>query len=172
MSKKSHSPAPAEQPGAGMSRIARPLSLVQQVEQILRDAIQTNRFVGDRLPDRGRTGRPARREPRNGPPGNRDAGARGWSSSFGADLVEQLQFDGVHVDAGDVPPAEARRLVGKTRIVGTFGGGEALLPVLDEPVDYFAVGPVFLTTTKQTYKEPMGRRVYAGCGNRLGRTEF
>ena len=74
-----------------------------------------------------------------------------------ADLVEQIQFDGVHVDAGDVTPAEARRLVGKDRIVGTFGGAEALLPgVLDEPVDYLAVGPVFETTTKQTYKEPIG----------------
>ena len=74
-----------------------------------------------------------------------------------ADLVEQINFDGVHVDAGDVPPAEARRLVGKNRIVGTFGGSEVLLPgILDEPVDYLAVGPVFLTTTKQTYKEPIG----------------
>src|SRR5260221_996674 len=35
-----------------------------------------------------------------------------------ADLVEQIEFDGVHVDAGDVLPAEARRLVGKNRIVG------------------------------------------------------
>jgi thiamine-phosphate pyrophosphorylase len=74
-----------------------------------------------------------------------------------ADLVEQINFDGVHVDAGDVPPAEARRLVGKNRIVGTFGGSDVLLPgILDEPVDYLAVGPVFLTTTKQTYKEPIG----------------
>ena len=74
-----------------------------------------------------------------------------------ADLVDQVQFDGVHVDAGDVPPAEARRLVGKNRIVGTFGGGEGLVPgVLDEPVDYLAVGPVYLTTTKQTYREPIG----------------
>jgi thiamine-phosphate pyrophosphorylase len=32
-----------------------------------------------------------------------------------------------------------------------------LLPgVLDEPVDYLAVGPVFHTTTKQTYKAPIG----------------
>lgn len=74
-----------------------------------------------------------------------------------ADLVEQLNFDGVHVDAGDVPPAEARRLVGAKRIVGAFGGSEALLPgILDEPVDYLAVGPVFHTTTKQTYKPPIG----------------
>jgi thiamine-phosphate pyrophosphorylase len=74
-----------------------------------------------------------------------------------ADLVEQTEFDGVHVDSGDVPPAEARRLVGPRRIVGTFGGGESLLPgVLDAPVDYLAVGPVYTTTTKQTSKAPIG----------------
>jgi len=74
-----------------------------------------------------------------------------------ADLIEQLDFDGVHVDAGDVSPVEARRLVGAKRIVGTFGGSDALLPgVLDEPVDYLAVGPVFTTTTKHTYKTPIG----------------
>jgi thiamine-phosphate pyrophosphorylase len=74
-----------------------------------------------------------------------------------ADLVDQIEFDGVHVDAGDVPPAEARRLVGPDRIVGTFGGSESLLPgILDEPADYLAIGPVFTTTTKQTSKAPIG----------------
>ena len=74
-----------------------------------------------------------------------------------ADLVEQTEFDGVHVDSGDVPPAEARRMVGPDRIVGTFGGSESLLPgVLDAPVDYLAVGPVYTTTTKQTSKAPIG----------------
>jgi len=74
-----------------------------------------------------------------------------------ADLVDDLEFDGVHVDAGDLSPAEARRLVGPDRIVGTFGGSESLLPgILDEPADYFAVGPVFTTTTKQTSKAPIG----------------
>ncbi len=74
-----------------------------------------------------------------------------------ADLVEQLGFDGVHVDAGDVPPIEARRLVGSKRIVGTFGGSDALLPgVLEEPVDYLAVGPVYATTTKHTCKASIG----------------
>jgi thiamine-phosphate pyrophosphorylase len=73
------------------------------------------------------------------------------------DLVEQAEFDGVHVDAGDLPAAEARRLLGPDRIVGTFGGSEALLPgILSEPADYFAVGPVFSTQTKQTSKAPIG----------------
>jgi len=74
-----------------------------------------------------------------------------------ADLVEQTGFDGVHVDAGDVPPAEARRLVGSDRIVGTFGGSDSFLPgILNAPADYFAVGPVYTTTTKQTDKAPIG----------------
>jgi thiamine-phosphate pyrophosphorylase len=74
-----------------------------------------------------------------------------------ADLVDKAGFDGVHVDAGDVTPSEARRMMGSSRIVGTFGGSEALLPgLLQVPADYFSVGPVFQTTTKQTTKPPIG----------------
>jgi len=74
-----------------------------------------------------------------------------------ADLVERMGFDGVHVDAGDVTPAEARRTVGPERIVGTFGGSEGLVPgILSEPVDYLSIGPVFATTTKQTTRAPIG----------------
>lgn len=72
-------------------------------------------------------------------------------------LVERAGFDGVHVDAGDATPAEARRLLGPDRIVGTFGGSEALVPgILNEPVDYLSVGPIFPTTTKETTKAPIG----------------
>jgi thiamine-phosphate pyrophosphorylase len=74
-----------------------------------------------------------------------------------ADLVDELGFDGVHVDAGDVSPGEARAIVGPDRIVGTFGGSDSLLPaILTAPVDYFAIGPVFPTTTKQTSRAPIG----------------
>ena len=74
-----------------------------------------------------------------------------------ADLVDLAGFDGVHVDAGDLSPADARSLVGPERIVGTFGGSEILVPgVLNEPADYLSIGPVFATTTKQTDKAPIG----------------
>jgi len=74
-----------------------------------------------------------------------------------ADLVEQAQFDGVHVDAGDLSPAQARRLVGADKIVGTFGGSNDLLPgVLEAPADYLAIGPIFETRTKHTDKRPIG----------------
>jgi thiamine-phosphate pyrophosphorylase len=73
------------------------------------------------------------------------------------DLVEKVRFDGVHIDAGDLSPAEARKLLGPGRIIGTFGGSEALLPgILNEPADYFSIGPVYATTTKQTAKAPIG----------------
>lgn len=74
-----------------------------------------------------------------------------------ADLVEIMGFDGVHVDAGDLTPAEARRLLGPDRIVGTFGGSEALEPgVLEAPADYFSIGPIGPTQTKETTKPPIG----------------
>jgi thiamine-phosphate pyrophosphorylase len=74
-----------------------------------------------------------------------------------ADLVEATGFDGVHVDAGDVTPADARRLLGAERIVGTFGGSDRLLPgILKELVDYVSIGPVFSTQTKKTSKAPIG----------------
>jgi len=73
------------------------------------------------------------------------------------DLVDRVGFDGVHVDGGDATPREARRIVGPDHIVGTFGGGEALVPgILEEPADYFSVGPAYPTSTKQTTKPAIG----------------
>jgi len=74
-----------------------------------------------------------------------------------ADLVDLMAFDGVHVDVGDVTPAEARRRLGAEGIVGTFGGSRELVPgILQAPVDYWAIGPVYATTTKQTATPPIG----------------
>jgi thiamine-phosphate pyrophosphorylase len=73
------------------------------------------------------------------------------------DLVQAVGFDGAHVDAGDVTPTEARRLLGPGRLIGAFGGGDALLAdILLAPVDYLSIGPVFPTRTKQTTKAPIG----------------
>ena len=87
-----------------------------------------------------------------------------------ADLVEKTGFDGVHVDAGDLTPAEARKLLSPDRIIGTFGGGATgMVPgVLETPADYFSIGPVFATRTKQTASPLIGmegvRRLRAEAG--------
>jgi len=74
-----------------------------------------------------------------------------------ADLIDQTGFDGVHVDSGDLTPAAARELLGPARIIGTFGGGAALVPgILQTPADYFSIGVVFPTRTKQVAAPPIG----------------
>jgi thiamine-phosphate pyrophosphorylase len=73
------------------------------------------------------------------------------------DIALAAGFNGVHVDTGDMPPADARLLLGTERIVGTSASSEAqLLEALASPGDYIAFGPVFPTTTKQTSAEPIG----------------
>ena len=73
------------------------------------------------------------------------------------DLILEADFDGVHLDDGDTAPSKARWRLGPEKIIGAFGGSDSLLPeVLTEPANYFAIGPVFTTRTKQTEKKPIG----------------
>src|SRR3712207_3325374 len=64
------------------------------------------------------------------------------------DLVEAAGADGVHVGQDDAPVAEARAVVGAERIVGLSTHSEAQADAADG-VDYFAVGPVHATPTKE-----------------------
>jgi thiamine-phosphate pyrophosphorylase len=66
------------------------------------------------------------------------------------DLVAACEADGVHVGQDDMPPAEARALVGPDRIVGrsTHAPDQGAVAAADRDVDYLAVGPVHATPTK------------------------
>jgi len=73
------------------------------------------------------------------------------------DVALAAKFDGAHVDAGDLPPADARLLLGPGRIVGTSASSEAqLMQAMACGADYIAFGPVYPTTTKQTTVAPIG----------------
>jgi thiamine-phosphate diphosphorylase len=73
------------------------------------------------------------------------------------DVAMAARFDGVHVDAGDLPPSDARLLMGETAIIGTSTGTEAqLTEALGFGTDYVSFGPVFPTMTKQTSVPPIG----------------
>jgi thiamine-phosphate pyrophosphorylase len=67
------------------------------------------------------------------------------------DLARMSGASGVHLGQDDVPPADARRLLGPAAVVGysthTIAQIEA---AASEPVSYIAVGPVFGTLTKDT----------------------
>lgn len=66
------------------------------------------------------------------------------------DLAAEVGADGVHVGQEDASPAEARRHVGPERLVGrsTHTTGQ-IDQALREDADYFSVGPVHPTPTKQ-----------------------
>jgi thiamine-phosphate pyrophosphorylase len=70
------------------------------------------------------------------------------------DLVAAAGADGVHVGQDDTPVPEARAEVGAGRIVGLSTHSEAQADAA-EGVDYFAVGPVHATPTKEG-RPPIG----------------
>jgi len=57
---------------------------------------------------------------------------------------------GVHLGQDDVPPVEGRRILGLDRIIGfSTHNLEQAMQAERLPVDYVAVGPIFLTATKE-----------------------
>lgn len=85
------------------------------------------------------------------------------------DVALAAGFNGVHVDAGDLPVEAARKLMGAGALIGTSAGGAAKWgEAVSLAADYVAFGPVFPTTTKQTPLQPIGiegvRRFRAAAG--------
>jgi len=68
-----------------------------------------------------------------------------------ADLASVLSLDILHVGQDDIPPATARRLLGPDMIIGLSTHDERQLEaaLADPDVDYFCVGPVWPTPTKE-----------------------
>jgi thiamine-phosphate pyrophosphorylase len=65
------------------------------------------------------------------------------------DVARIVGADGVHVGQDDVPPRDARALLGPGAIVGVSTHSlDQLRAGAREPVDYVAYGPVFATRTK------------------------
>ena len=65
-------------------------------------------------------------------------------------LALELRADGVHVGQDDLPPAEARRIVGPDAIIGlSTHSRDQIEAAADEPVDYISVGPIWETPTKE-----------------------
>ena len=74
------------------------------------------------------------------------------------DLAARLGCDGVHVGQSDAPYAEARRLMGKDRMVGVtcHDSRHLAMEAAEAGADYVAFGAFFPTTTKEapTRAEP------------------
>jgi thiamine-phosphate pyrophosphorylase len=68
-----------------------------------------------------------------------------------ADIARLAGADGVHVGQDDLAPAAVRSIIGNQRLVGvSTHTARQLESAVHEPVDYLAIGPVFVTATKDT----------------------
>lgn len=66
------------------------------------------------------------------------------------DIALALGADGVHLGQDDLPPREARKILGEKAIIGfSTHNLKQAEKGLEFPVDYLAVGPIFTTTTKE-----------------------
>lgn len=74
------------------------------------------------------------------------------------DIALAVDADGVHVGQDDLPPAVARRLLGRDKILGVSATSpEEALQAEKDGADYLGVGPVFeARSTKADAGEPRG----------------
>ena len=66
------------------------------------------------------------------------------------DIALAVKADGVHLGQNDLPPAEARNILGDEAIIGfsTHNARQAIEAVRF-PINYLAIGPIFNTVTKE-----------------------
>jgi thiamine-phosphate pyrophosphorylase len=74
-----------------------------------------------------------------------------------ADIAALSNATGLHIGQDDLPPADARRIIGDAAVLGlsthTRQQWEA---AVREPISYLAIGPVFGTRTKNTGYDAVG----------------
>jgi thiamine-phosphate pyrophosphorylase len=65
-------------------------------------------------------------------------------------MAQRLGADGVHVGQEDMPPAEAREILGPEAIIGlSTHSRQQVEAAHEQPVDYISVGPIWETPTKE-----------------------
>ncbi|MFD1860928.1 thiamine phosphate synthase [Aeromicrobium camelliae] len=74
------------------------------------------------------------------------------------DLDAAVRADGIHVGVDDLPPSQARRVLGPRAIVGWSVNDPVQLDEVEEVAacDYVAVSPVWATRTKPDHQPPLG----------------
>jgi thiamine-phosphate pyrophosphorylase len=85
--------------------------------------------------------------------------------------VALLLDAGVHIGQDDLPPQDARRILGAQRMIGfSTHTGDQFDAALAEPVDYLAFGPIFPTQSKANPDDVVGlERLRNIAARRAGR---
>ena len=73
------------------------------------------------------------------------------------DIALSLKADGVHLGQDDLPPEQARKILGDKAIIGfSTHNLDQAVEAIKMPIDYLAIGPVFATTTKENPEPVIG----------------
>ncbi|MTI33007.1 thiamine phosphate synthase [Xanthovirga aplysinae] len=82
-------------------------------------------------------------------------------------LAKEIQAEGVHLGKEDMPPSEARDILGKEVIIGgTANTFEDLETLSKSGVNYIGLGPFRFTTTKEKLSPVLGLEGYKDIINR------
>lgn len=86
------------------------------------------------------------------------------------DIAIATRAHGVHLGQDDLPPGEARKLLGDAAIIGfSTHSVEQAVEAAKLPIDYLAIGPIFPTATKRDPDPVVGleglRQVRHAIGN-------
>ena len=83
------------------------------------------------------------------------------------DLVLAFDADGVHLRADSLPVAAARRLLGPDRLIGVSAhSADDVARAESEGADFAVLGPVYETSSKRQYGQPIGLRPIEEAGRR------
>ena len=93
------------------------------------------------------------------------SGLRGLTRKYGAvlivndsvDLALAIGADGVHLGQEDLPLEIARKILGRTAVIGvSTHGAEEAKTAERGGADYIGLGPIFASSTKVSPQEPLG----------------
>lgn len=85
------------------------------------------------------------------------------------DIAMALGADGVHLGQDDLPPRQAREMLGADALIGfSTHNPEQAVAAIGLPIDYIALGPVFSTKTKIDAEPVTGPDVLAEVRSRIG----
>lgn len=84
------------------------------------------------------------------------------------DIALAVGADGVHIGAGSLPVAEARRLLGNERLIGYSAHSLTEAGIAEAAgADFVTFGPVYHTPSKAIYGEPLGVKKLAEAASAL-----
>ena len=85
------------------------------------------------------------------------------------DIALALSADGVHLGQDDLPPENARKILGGEAIIGfSTHNLKQAIEAVKLPIDYLAIGPVFATHTKENPDEVVGIEIVKKVRTAIG----